>query len=160
MKYMKKTFFCLIFFLISVCAVGAFASCKEGDESERAKAKILTNDEKTFVFTADASASGEMSVYDYLVWFQESEVMTFDGSEGDFGFFVTAVNGTHQADDYSTYWSLYTSVTEKDGVIYATTEYGSYDVNGATLASASYGVSALPVFAGETYALVFTESAR
>lgn len=152
---MKKLLTSLLIVAVSVCAVGAFASCGE-EKGGETTASVIENNESVFAFQADKSADGTKSVYDYLSDFASDGVMTFDGDESEYGFFVTAVNGVKQADDYSSYWALYTSIGTVDGVVYATPDYGTYELNGLALNSASYGVSALPVFAEETYALVYT----
>lgn len=157
MKIKKRILSSLLAGILCLCAVGALAACGKKDNSQTTeqgeieKAEIVMNDENCFAFKADSSASGEKSVYDYLVAFQSEGKMTFDGSKGDYGFFISSFQG--KAMEGNTFVAVYTSLTEKEGAIYSNAEWGTYLLNDTLLASASYGVESLPVFAGETYAL-------
>ena len=64
---------------------------------------------------------------------------------------ITSVNGKKNAADWSACWMLYTSDTEL-----SSTEWGSYDYNGETLGSASFGANDMPVKKGELYVWVYT----
>lgn len=68
------------------------------------------------------------------------------------GGFVGEINGKAGAADYSSFWALYTSDAE-----YSNAEWGTFDYDGITLASASLGANDLKVKAGEYYVWVFTE---
>ncbi len=57
---------------------------------------------------------------------------------------ITSVNGKENAADWSACWMLYTSDAEL-----SSTEWGSYDYNGETLGSASFGANDMPVKKGE-----------
>lgn len=149
-----KKFLAGLLTLVSLFALVCFASCDDTKNPDdlTSSAKVIKNDEKTFAFTASSDADGTKFVYDYLVSFQDNGVMTFSASSSEYGYYIESVNGT-TADSSKEYWALYTSVTTVDGVAYSTTEYGSYEIEGKKLGSANYGVSSLPVFAGETYVL-------
>ena len=77
-----------------------------------------------------------------------------DGSESEYGFYLTSLNGREATDEY--YWAVYTTLGILDGVEYSNAAWGTWEYGGETLASASYGVSGLPLVEGELYALVWT----
>ena len=54
------------------------------------------------------------------------------------------------------YWAVYTTLGTLDGTSYSDAQWGTWEYEGNTLASASYGVSGLPMIEGEYYALVWT----
>lgn len=63
---------------------------------------------------------------------------------------ITSINGQKNAADWSACWMLYTSDTEL-----SSTAWGSYEYNGNTLGSASFGANDMPVKKGEVYVWVY-----
>ena len=63
------------------------------------------------------------------------------------------LNGTDA--DEGHYWAVYTSLETLDGVAYSDPSYGTWEYKNKQLFGASYGVSGLPLVAGEWYALVY-----
>lgn len=182
---MKKAI--ITFLLAAVVCVCAFCfiGCAEGadDKTDDVTSDDVTSDDATFgdvtsdgdidpsvdfVVYAAFTASSEVmeltyttSVKDYLDALAEDGLITFEGYESSYGYYITAVNGieeqtTNTATGSSGWsWMVYTDFTEDDGTIYADPAYGTFEYNGTTLASASYGVSYLPCVEGYTYALVY-----
>ena len=97
-------------------------------------------DIQTAIAVTGLVAAGEIS---YTI--EDGMIISLNGTEN-----ITQVNS-------GSYWMIYSDLLEKDGVIYADPTYGTYNHNGGTLASCSYGAESMPVIAGYTYALVFEE---
>ncbi len=122
---------------------------------------IVFVDENTVVFTAtsDVMPIGEKTMLiDYLGGLQEKALLTYDGYTGDYGYYVTAVNGKAEAygDTSMQYWAFYTNLYSYNGVDYALADYGTYEYGGVTYCACGYGVSAMPVVQGYTYVIAYT----
>ena len=151
MKHMR------IFFVSGALAAalmcGALIGCAQTADTGDAEFRLVANDETCVVIAADKSDT-DRSLYDALAFFATSGEITMDGSESEYGFYITSVNGVEAAGD--SYWAVYTTLGTLDGTSYSDAQWGTYEYDGKTLASASYGVSGLPLVAGEYYALVWT----
>lgn len=151
MKHMR------IFFVVGALAValmcGALIGCAQAADKGDAEFRLVANDETCVVIAADKSDT-DRSLYDALAFFATSGEITMDGSESEYGFYLTSLNGREATDEY--YWAVYTTLGILDGVEYSNAAWGTWEYGGETLASASYGVSGLPLIEGELYALVWT----
>lgn len=103
------------------------------------------------------TADEEGSLYDVLYTLRREGEIVFEGSEGEYGFYITSVN--HTVASGNSYWGIYTTLGTYEETSYSDSSWGTYDYNGNELASASYGVSGLPLVQGTIYALVFTPGA-
>ena len=130
------------------------AGCAAGTGVGGAEVKLLACDETCAVAEATAGDSTK-SFYDALAAFEEAGELTIGGSESEFGFYLTSFNGKEATDEY--FWGVYTTLGTWEGVSYSDASYGTWEYGGRTLASASYGVSGLPLVEGELYALVWTK---
>ena len=157
---MKK----LLIAILAVLAVFAFAGCSDKDSTPAdapESAKIEQGYSIAYAFTAsdDILTIGESTtVKNYLDALSTDDKVNYEGYDGSYGYYITAVLGVQEAyigSNAMYYWAVYTSFTEIDGTIYAT-DYSTFDYNGIKLYSASYGISGLPCIEGETYALVYT----
>ncbi len=165
-----KKLLSLIFALCATVAVFAFAGCNnEGGTGgdEKTLPEIQDGYSISYVFTVKGdklNITDTTSVYDYMQALSNEGLLTFEGNNGDYGFYITSVLGIKEntqstANGYKgNAWSLYTTITEIDGVHYSSS-YTAFDYNGITLYQASYGVSGVPCVEGETYALVYEYSA-
>lgn len=140
MKKKISVFFAVIF------AVGVLLTACGGD----AAAKVVSATETAVVIQCSADGG---TLEDALNVLQEAGELSYSGSSGEYGLYITEVNGRSADDASSEYWAIYTTLGEADGVVYSSTEYGSYDYNGTVCASASYGASGLPMIEGEIYIL-------
>lgn len=151
MKHMR------IFFVAGALAAtlmcGALIGCAQAADKGDAEFRLVANDETCVVIAADKSDT-DRSLYDALAFFATSGEITMDGSESEYGFYLTSLNGRVATDEY--YWAVYTTLGILDGVEYSNAAWGTWEYGGETLASASYGVSGLPLVEGELYALVWT----
>ena len=160
---------------LSVCAFAACATSDNGGKDQSGNqqssteggnnqnAEIENGHKIVYVFTADSEVmtiTEKSSMYDYMCALKDDGFLSFEGSDGDYGFYVTSVMGvtskvvSSTANSYSGWdWAVYTTVTELDGVIYSGDE--STTIDGITLYKASYGVSGVPCIEGESYALVY-----
>ena len=102
------------------------------------------------------------TLYDALVYFKDvfddleylgADAFTFEGSESEYGFYITSVNGYVPNADANEFWGVYTDLGEYEGVAYSSAEFGTYEYNGKTYASASLGVSGMPLIEGYVYIL-------
>ena len=135
------------FLLAASLAVLVFAGCAGGGE---ANYYAEVSSEELVVFVAE-DISGDMSWRDYFDGLQEEGIITYsmDGS------MLAELNGVSNASDYSSYWMLYSDLTELDGEIYGNAERGTYDYDGRQLVSCAYGLELMPVIEGYAYAAVY-----
>ena len=156
MKRMKRAI-ALLFCCAAACGGISLAACAEKDGAGlgAAEAALL---ESTSGYVVIEVREGDLtkSLYDALLHFQDRGELTIGGREDAFGFYLTSVNGVEATDKY--YWGVYTTLGTLDGTEYSNAEYGTYEYGGQTLASASYGVSGLPLADGELYAVVWTKN--
>ena len=143
-----KKFAKIISVIIAVLTVTlVFASC--GEESSSA-AELLESSDKLVVIEAKETGG---SLLDALNSLKEDGSLTFDGEDSEYGFYLNSVNGYTPDASANEFWAIYTTLGEYEGVAYSSAEYGTYDYNGKTCASASYGVSGLVMVEGEIYVL-------
>ena len=136
----------------AVLALGCamFAACEE--ESSVEGVKLVESTSECVVIEATETGG---SLYDAMVSLKEEELIAFEGSMGDYGFFIESVNGTVAGEGQ--FWALYTSLGDYEGVSYSTSEYGTYEYEGTDYASANYGCEGLPLVSGNTYIIVLSE---
>lgn len=158
MKHMRTFFVAGALAAAMLC--GALAGCAPGDASgERGFEVRIYESNQTRVLLRVMETEDGKSMYDALVTLQEDGLLTFGGNESTYGFYITSVNGVAATDE--NYWAVYTTLGTYEGVSYSdatwgTIEYSDTLSNNYTLASASYGVSGLPLVRGEWYALAWT----
>lgn len=151
---MKKLLF--IFTAVILCfAVGC-------GQSEVKRTQI---DDSTSIVIVPTSSTLEIkdgtTLEDYIVALKNAGKLTFEGDKGDYGLFITSMDGkpnevisstANSSEGYS--WTVYIDFLTLDGTIYA----GDSTIcvyNGITLYRASYGVSAIPCLENHTYAFVY-----
>lgn len=153
--------------LIAVCTLSiclAFSACTKnelelGNGTGNYIAKS-TDTEIVFVGTTEVlKEKAGYSVYDYLRALSIKNQLTFDGCDGDYGYYLTSVNGKSETvgTNSGSSWNLYISfkTLEGDDAVYAGGDYMTeYVYENTTLYSANYGVSGVPYVSGATYALV------
>ena len=153
---------------IAACAVAAvtLSGCnfKEPATPEVGGGGAAVDFSASAVFTASSDVlelSKDTSVKDYLDALAGDGAIVIEGYTGDYGYYVTSVNGLAESSSvtesvssgYS--WMLYSDFMQEDGTVYADPEYGTFEYGEKTLASASYGISYMPCVEGYTYALVY-----
>lgn len=136
----------------ALASVMLFSACAEGADIGAARAEVRVNTPTCVVIEVTAGDEGK-SLYDALAAFAERGELTMDGSWSQYGFYLTSLNGTDA--DEGHYWAVYTSLGTLDGVAYSDPSYGTWEYEGKQLFGAAYGVSGLPLVAGEWYALVY-----
>lgn len=98
--------------------------------SKHVTVEVTDPDQKTKGYTTDTDAEYLVGVMDEL---KESSDFTYEGSESDYGLYITSINGITA--DYNTdgaYWAIYVNG-----------EYGSY------------GADAQPVADGDTFTFAY-----
>lgn len=158
MKHMRTFFVAGTLAAAMLC--GALSGCAPNDAGgERGFEVRLYESSQTQVLVRVMETEDGKSMYDALVALQADGRLTFDGSESTYGFYITSVNGIAATNE--NYWAVYTTLGTYEGVSYSDATWGTIEHSDAlgntyTLASASYGVSGLPLVEGELYALVWT----
>ncbi len=155
MKKLTKLFAAVI--AVCTLALGlTLFGCAKDDRGPQ-DGKIDNGHFIVYAFTAD---NGEGSMLDYMNALKAAGDLPFEGSDGDYGFYITSVLGvsgktvSSAANSYSGWdWAVYTTVTTIEGVTYSGTQ--SFEYCGITFYKASYGVSGIPCITGESYALVY-----
>ena len=137
--------------VIAIVTIAAAAGCADG--KTEVKATLLASEEKLIVIRADENGG---SFEDALNSFKDDGKLTYLSTESEYGSFISAINGYTPDGSKNEFCAVYTSLTTYNGVTYSSTEYGSYEYNGKTLGSASYGVSGLPLVAGELYVITIS----
>lgn len=116
-----------------------------------------------YIFTVSdgiVELDDQTTLYDYMAALKENGALNFEASEDSYGMYINGVGGVEEKYDGTNamyFWSIYTDLTELDGVLY-TSDYSSYTYDGVTMFPANYGASGLPAVEGYTYALVYTYS--
>lgn len=146
---MKKKLSILSLLLVLALALCAFAACGKGT----AKVTVLKSEGEVLVIRADETKT-DVSFGDVLLDLKESGKIQFEASNGDYGLFITSVNGRTVTGNE--FWAVYTTLTEYDGVTYANEDYGTYTYGEAVCPSASVGVDYLPMIEGNLYILVLS----
>ena len=121
--------------------------------NDEADAKLLENSKTLIVIEANATGG---SMKDAMAKFKEAGNLDYEGETGEFGFYLTSVNGYTPDAAKHEFWAVYTTLGEYEGVVYSNVDYGTYEYNGKTLASAAYGISGLPLIAGNLYILTIS----
>lgn len=146
MKTTKFTSIILaIFFLVTL----TFTACTSSDAPLSGEYSLEISDKLVAI---QASKTGG-SLEDALSALKETGMLKYEGTESEYGFFLTSVNGYTPDSNSNEYWAIYTTLGEYEGVEYSNSEYGTYDYEGKTCSSASYGISGIPVVEGETYVI-------
>ncbi len=146
----------IILIACTVLAALAFTAC--GDPITGKDGNVKTT-ENSVAFTASQEVmnlTDSTSLKDYMDVLKNNGELTFEGSNGDYGFFISSVNG--KAASGNSFWGVYTDLVtiEGDDFVYSNAAWGTVEIDGKTLNSASVGVSSLPCIDGYTYALVLS----
>lgn len=151
---MKKSLFIIAAFFLCF-AVGCA-------KTEVRKTEIDDNDSIVIVAASSTLKIGnDNTLEDYIVALRDAGKLTFEGDKGDYGLFITSMDGKANEVISSTAnssegrsWTLYIDFTTLDGVIYASdSEICTY--KGTVLYRANYGISAIPCLENHTYAFVY-----
>ncbi len=143
---MKRTF-SLLALILAVSML--LCSCGGGGGA----AKVVSSGDGAVVIEALDSTG---SLEDALNALSEAGELEFSGTVSEYGLYIESVNGV-SANPENQYWAIYTTLGDLDGIGYSSPDFGTYDYDGKTLSSASFGASGLPLVEGELYALVLSE---
>ena len=145
---MKTAKFTSLILAIFFAAIFTFTACA-GDGG--AGGASISLSEKQLVITATSTGG---SLEDTMLSLKETGVISFEGTQGDYGFYITSLNGYTPDESANEYWAIYTTLGEYEGVSYSNADYGTFEYADRTCCSASYGISGLPMVEGEIYVLV------
>ena len=148
---MKHTLRFAAFIVATITAFAGFvlSACGNND----ADATLLESSETLVVIQANTTNG---SMQDAMAKFKEEGKLTYEGSESEYGFYLTSVNGYTPDASKNEFWAVYTTLGEYGGVTYSSAEYGTYDYQGTSCASASYGITGLPMVEGYLYILTIS----
>ena len=147
---MKTTKFTSIILAIFFVVTLTFTACT-ADGSPLSDGFSLEVSDKLVAIGASKTGG---SLEEAMSALKETGLLKYEGSEGEYGFYLTSVNGYTPDSESNEYWAIYTTLGEYEGVEYSNSEYGTYEYEGKTCASASYGISGIPMVEGELYILV------
>lgn len=148
---MKRTKNAVAYVVAVIMVVVSMLLSACGDED--AKVKLLNNDEKLVVIEAIASGG---SLEDALKELKDDGKLNYDGSTSEYGFYLISVNGYMPDATKNEFWAIYTTLGEYKDVSYSSVEFGTYEYDGKVCASASYGISGMPLVEGEIYILTIS----
>lgn len=123
-----------------------FTACGQSS----AAAKVVFSDETSVVIECTEDGG---TLEDALSALSEAGELSYEGSQSEYGLYITGVNGRTADEAAGEYWAIYTTLGEADGVVYSSADYGTYEYDGKTCASASYGASGLPMVKGKIYVI-------
>ena len=141
-----------IAFIVAVVMVALsmlLSACGDGD----AKVKLLKNDEKLVVIEAIDTGG---SLEDALKELKADGKLDYEGSTSEYGFYLVSINGYIPDASKNEFWAIYSTLGEYEGVSYSSVEFGVYEYEGKVCASASYGISGMPLIEGEIYILTIS----
>lgn len=125
------------------------SACGDGD----AKAKLLKSDEQLIVIEAIATGG---SLEDALKELKSDGKIDYESSTSEYGAFLNSINGYVPDASKNEFCAIYTTLGEYEGVSYSNVEFGVYEYDGKTCASASYGISGIPLVDGEIYVITIS----
>ena len=145
---MKKTRGIAVLIVAAIMALTTivFAAC--GSKTTQDGVSLLESRNRLVVIEATKTGG---SLEDALKIFKEAGELDYSGSISEFGLYLTSVNGYEANASANEYWAIYSTLGEYGGVTYSNPEYGTYEYNGISCASASYGISGMPLVEGELY---------
>lgn len=135
-------------FLLAVSACLCLAAC-----GGKASGYELLESGERIVAVKASETNEQVSLFDVLLRLREEGEIEFTYSDSEYGAYILSVNGYTPDVSKNEYWAVYTTLGEYKEVSYSSAEYGTYDYNGTACASASYGVSGLPMVEGNVYLL-------
>lgn len=139
----------LIVAVVMMALSTILSACGDGN----AKAKLLKSDEKLIVIEAIATGG---SIEDALKELKSDGEIDYEGSTSEFGFYLNSINGYVPDVSKNEFWAIYTTLGEYEGVSYSNVEFGVYEYDGKECASASYGISGMPLVEGEIYIIAIS----
>ena len=146
---MKTTKFTSIILALFFLVTMTFTACK-GNDAPSSGSFSLESSDKLVAITASATGG---SLEEALSSLKGIGLLTYEGTESEYGLYLTSLNGYTPNAESNEYWAIYTTLGEYEGVEYSNSEYGTFEYEGKTCSSASYGISGIPVVEGETYVI-------
>ncbi len=138
---------------VLACALFSAACAQPAGGEDAPSVTLLAGDGERVVLRAEETDTSA-SLFDALAALQEKGELRFSYEEGEYGAFLTQINGHTAAGNE--FWAVYTTLGEYGGVRYSDEAYGTYHYGETQLASASYGVSSLPLVEGMLYAVALS----
>lgn len=147
MKKFQKTI-ALAALLVLVLTM-ALCACDNGT----AAATVVETAEKYVVIRAEKTGG---SLEDAMAQLQSDGKLQYETTIGQYGATLQSVNGYSPDSSKYEFWAIYTTLTEYEGVSYSDVNWGTFEYDGKTLGSASYGASGMPMIEGHLYVLAIS----
>ena len=132
----------------ALCGFLLFAACAPAPVVGKGRVELRESGEGYAVIEVTAQ-DAEASLYDALMALGREGALTVEGTEGEFGFYLEALDGVREGD--GKYWFIYTSLTEYGGVTYSDASWGTYTYDGEVYAAAAFGMEGMPLIADTVY---------
>ena len=129
--------------IVSLCTIVA---CKPADKANL-KASVVSSTETVVLIKVDEVSSETDKLIDAMAILKESGALDYIVSGG----MIQSINGKENKADWSACWMLYTSDSEMGN-----TEWGTYEYDNVSYASAISGAESLLLTEGAFYLWVYT----
>ena len=146
MKKLTKVLSVLVVLTLLISSFALFACTKKAYVQQTDPGIVFTQDDEIM-----ADVEGKF-VIDYLNALQDKGVITYVAEDSAYGKFITQINDRKADSTQGESWFVYTDDADSSDAA-----WGTYDYEGKTLASASFGVSSLPLKKGATYAIILSK---
>lgn len=147
---MKKFLSALM--LCAALSLFALAACNKDGSGV---AELVETDGNTVVIKA-IKTDASVSLADVLSSLKEQGKLDYEGRQGDYGLEILSINGYTPDSDKNEFWAIYTTLGEYEGVSYSDGTWETFVYKDETLNSAAFGVSQMPIIAGELYILTIS----
>lgn len=147
---MKKFLSALM--LCAALSLFALAACNKDGSGV---AELVETDGNTVVIKA-IKTDASVSLADVLSSLKKQGKLDYEGRQGDYGLEILSINGYTPGADKKEFWAIYTTLGEYEGVSYSDETWGTFVYKDETLNSAAFGVSQMPIIAGELYILTIS----
>lgn len=138
--------------LCAALSLFALAACNKDGSGV---AELMETDGNTVVIKA-IKTDASVSLADVLSSLKEQGKLDYEGRQGDYGLEILSINGYTPDSDKKEFWAIYTTLGEYEGVSYSDGTWGTFVYKDETLNSAAFGVSQMPIIAGELYILTIS----
>ncbi len=129
--------------IVSLCAIVA---CTPADKANL-KASVVSSTDTVILIQVEDVSSETDTLMDAMSILQENGALDYTVSGG----MIQTINGKANKADWSACWMIYTSDSEMGN-----SEWGTYEYDGVSYASAVLGAESLPLLKGAFYLWVYT----
>lgn len=138
---------------LAVCLAAAFTlgAC----DNDKADVHVIFKTPQEHVYILQATET-KGSLGDALRALKKAKKLTYETTGSEDKEFIVSIDGFAPDAGKNEFWAIYTTLGEYNGVSYSTTEWGSFELEGKELGSASFGINGMPLIEGEVYVLAIS----